>query len=83
MVSRMNTQTGSSSSEVPLSRSALIRSVRPTLRAAATSERERAEFAYALVREVYDYVVHDLDAPWEDTPERARLGKIVNAALPR
>lgn len=61
---------------------ALIRSVRPALKAQPTTEAERAKFVYDLVREVYDHAKFDLHAPTEDTEERARLADVLNAALP-
>lgn len=61
---------------------AVIASVRPALNSAPTTEEERAQFVYDLVREVYDHVKFDLHAPTEDTDERAQLGNVLDAALP-
>lgn len=60
----------------------VIASVRPALNAQPTTEAERAQFLYNLVREVYDHVKFDLHGPTEDTEERTRFGSVVDAALP-
>lgn len=61
---------------------AVIRSVRPALNSVETTEQERAQFIYDLTREVYAHVKYDIHRPTDDTPERERLGKVVDAALP-
>ncbi|WP_454112735.1 hypothetical protein [Microbacterium maritypicum] len=61
---------------------AVIRSVRPALNSVETTEQERAQFIYDLTREVYDHVKYDIHRPTDDSPERERLGKVVDAALP-
>lgn len=61
---------------------AVIRSVRPALQSVETTDQERAQFLYDLVREVYDHVKFDVYGPTDDTPERAWVGDVVNAALP-
>lgn len=60
----------------------VVRSVRTALEAAETSERERAQFLYDLVREVYDHVKFDVGFPAAMSVERERLGAITDAALP-
>lgn len=62
---------------------AALASIRPALNAQPTTEAERAQFLYDLVREVYDHVKFDLHAPSADTAERAQVGDVINAALPR
>lgn len=61
---------------------AVLASVRPALQAADTTPRDRAEFLYDLTREVYDHVKFDIHGANADTPERGRIGQIVDAALP-
>lgn len=61
---------------------AALASIRPALSAQPTTEAERARFLYDLTREVYDHVKFDLHTPTSDTAERARVGDVVNAALP-
>lgn len=61
---------------------AVIASVRPALNAEPTTEAERAQFLYDLVREVYDHTKFDLHGPTEDTDERTRLAGVLDAALP-
>lgn len=62
--------------------SALIKSVRHTLNSVETTEAERAEFLYDLVREVYEYIKFDVYGPDADTKERARIAEVLDAALP-
>lgn len=61
---------------------AVIRSVRPALQSVETTEKERAEFLYDLVREVYEHVKFDVYGPTVDAPERNRIGDVFGAALP-
>lgn len=61
---------------------AVIASVRPALNAQPTTEAERARFLYDLVHEVYDHTKFDLHGPTDDTDERARIGVVLDAALP-
>lgn len=61
---------------------AVIRSVRPALQSIETTEQERAQFLYDLVREVHDHVKFDIHRPTDDTPERAWVGSVADAALP-
>ena len=60
----------------------LIELVRPTPQAVATTDAERAEFLYDLVREVYEHVKFDVYGPDADTEERTRIGQVLDAALP-
>jgi hypothetical protein len=46
------------------------------------TERERAKFLYDLTRAVYDGVKFDVPGHADDDPERERIGRIVDAALP-
>jgi len=46
------------------------------------TERERAQFLYDLTRAVYDGVKFDVPGHADDDPERERIGRIVDAALP-
>lgn len=62
---------------------AVIASVRPALNAEPTTEAERAQFLYDLVREVYEHTKFDLHNSTEDTDERTRIADVVDAALPR
>lgn len=62
---------------------AVVRSVRPALRSATTTEEEREQFVYDLVREVYDFVKLEVHGPDVDADERMRIGAVANAALPR
>ena len=61
---------------------AVIASVRPALNAQPTTEAERAQFLYDLVREVYDHTKFGLHDPADDTDERARLAHVLDTALP-
>ncbi|MGO2933167.1 hypothetical protein [Microbacterium sp.] len=61
---------------------AVIRSVRPALQSVETTEEDRAQFLYDLVREVYDYVKFDVHGHTVDAPERAWIADVVGAALP-
>lgn len=62
---------------------AVIASVRPALNAHPTTEAERAQFLYDLVREVYDHTKFDVHAPTDDTNERTRIADVLDAALPQ
>lgn len=62
--------------------SAVISAVRPALNSVPTTEAERAQFVYDLVLGVYEHVKFDVHHPTEDTDERARLGAVLDAALP-
>ncbi|MGO2520131.1 MAG: hypothetical protein ACTH8F_08415 [Microbacterium sp.] len=66
----------------PQQLASVIASVRPALNNTETTEDERAQFAYDLLREVYDHVKFDVHRPLEDSDERVRIGEIVNVALP-
>lgn len=59
---------------------AVVRSVRPAMK--DLTERERAQFLYDLTRAVYDGVKFDVPGHADDDPERERIGRIVDAALP-
>lgn len=61
---------------------AVVKSVRPALQSGETTEQERAAFLYDLTREVYAHVKEDVHHHSEDTPERTRVGAVVDAALP-
>ncbi len=61
---------------------AAVDSLRPALQSATTTKQERAQFVCDLVREVYDHIKFDLHGPHADTEERARLGELLDAALP-
>lgn len=61
---------------------AVTRSVRSALQSVETTEEERAQFLYDLVREVYDHVKFDVHGPTVDASERAWIGSVVDAALP-
>ena len=60
----------------------VVASVRPALQAAETTDEDRAQFAYDLVREVYEHVKFDVYGPDVDAAERNRLGDVLDAALP-
>lgn len=60
----------------------VIRSVRPALNGAELNERDRAQFLYELVREVYDHVKHDVHGSATDASERNRIGAVLDKALP-
>lgn len=60
----------------------IVASVRPALNAQLTTEADRAQFVYDLVREVYDHAKFDVHGPTEDAAERSRLGDVLDAALP-
>lgn len=61
---------------------ALIQSVRPTLRALRLTEDERARLLYDLVFEFYDFAKLEAHGANVDSPERRRIGAVLNAAHP-
>ncbi|MBF4629591.1 hypothetical protein [Curtobacterium flaccumfaciens] len=61
----------------------VVESVRPALQNTPTTEKEREQFVYDLLREVYDYGKFDENGPNADTAERTRLAAVINAALPK
>lgn len=68
--------------DVPDQLAAVVRSVRPALNSVATTEEERARFAYDLLRDLYDHVKFDVHGADVDADERSRLGDVLDAALP-
>jgi hypothetical protein len=59
---------------------AVVAQVRPALQSAPTTEAERRKYVYDLLRAVYTHVRDDVHFSTEDTPERTRIGKVVDMA---